>query len=150
MKCSLLLFTAFFILLYSCSPKAEKDSADQWKQEIMETEKNFAQMAADEGIADAFIYYAAENAVLQRNNQLIRGKEELKKFYRAQAGEVNHVHLDWKPDFVDVSDAGDLGYTYGQYTYSYYDSTGTKIESSGIFHTVWKRQPDGNWRFVWD
>ena len=59
-------------------------------------------------------------------------------------------YLKWKPDFVDVAASGDLGYTYGHYTYSYIDSTGKAAEDKGIFHTVWKRQPDGNWRFVWD
>ena len=58
--------------------------------------------------------------------------------------------LIWKPDFVDVSASGDLAYTYGAYTYSYKDSTGAIVEQGGIFHTVWKRQADGGWRFVWD
>ena len=44
----------------------------------------------------------------------------------------------------------DLGYTYGHYTFSYIDSGGNKIENKGVFHTVWKRQSDGTWRFVWD
>lgn len=36
------------------------------------------------------------------------------------------------------------------YTYSVTDSTGETKSSSGIFHTVWKRQADGTWKFVWD
>ena len=56
----------------------------------------------------------------------------------------------WKPDFVDVSSSGDLGYTYGQYTFIRLDSIGNETASQGIFHTVWKRQSDGNWRFVYD
>jgi ketosteroid isomerase-like protein len=23
-------------------------------------------------------------------------------------------------------------------------------EYQGVFHTVWKRQPDGTWKYVWD
>ena len=36
------------------------------------------------------------------------------------------------------------------YVFSFIDSTGTTVADAGIFHTVWKIQPDGTWRFVWD
>jgi len=44
----------------------------------------------------------------------------------------------------------DLEKEYGKYSYSIIDSTGTEISSNGIFHTVWKKQPDGSWKYVWD
>jgi len=58
--------------------------------------------------------------------------------------------LEWAPDFVDVSSSGDLAYTYGKFTFSFKDSLGNKVENKGIFHTVWKRQSNGEWKFVWD
>ena len=61
-----------------------------------------------------------------------------------------NVQLTWKADFVDVSASGDLGYTYGEYTYTYKDEAGNTLSEKGIFHTVWKRQKNGDWRFVWD
>ena len=51
---------------------------------------------------------------------------------------------------MDVSESGDLAYTYGKYTFSAFDSNAKKIEAKGIFHTVWKRQEDGSWKFVYD
>jgi ketosteroid isomerase-like protein len=128
----------------------EKDSVEKWKDEIVETEKNFATMAEENGIPEAFISYAAEDAVLMRNNKLVVGKQDLIRYLENQPAKVKDEHLSWKPDFVDVSTSGDLGYTYGHYIYSYTDSTGTTIENSGVFHTVWKRQEDGSWKFVWD
>jgi ketosteroid isomerase-like protein len=58
--------------------------------------------------------------------------------------------LVWKPDYVDVSKSGDLGYTYGTYNYTSLDSLGNEQSSSGVFHTVWKRQEDSSWKFVSD
>jgi hypothetical protein len=43
-----------------------------------------------------------------------------------------------------------MAYTYGQHTFEATDDSGGIIEDTGIFHTVWKRQPDGQWRYVWD
>ena len=136
---------ACFILI-SCKTKPNEKSIEKWKQEIRETELKFAKMAKDEGIEKAFTTYAAEDAVLMRNNDLIIGLENIEIHYKNQTSKG----LDWAPDFVDVAASGDLGYTYGHYTYSYIDSTGKAAEDKGIFHTVWKRQADGNWRFVWD
>jgi ketosteroid isomerase-like protein len=103
-------------------------------------------MAKEEGIEKAFTTFAAADAVLMRGNKLIEGIKNIEEHYKNQTSKG----LSWAPDFVDVAASGDLGYTYGHYTYSYIDSTGKAAEDKGIFHTVWKRQADGTWRFVWD
>jgi ketosteroid isomerase-like protein len=57
----------------------------------------------------------------------------------------------WNPDTVIVAERGELVYTYGKYEHLEKDSVGNlKISSSGIFHTIWKKQKDGSWKFVWD
>lgn len=123
------------------------DLIEKWKQEILETENEFSKMAEEKGIRDAFVHFANDEAVLLRNNKLIKGKNSLYNFYN----NLNpNQKLKWKPDFVDVALSGELGYTYGKYTLSSTDLEGKTITSEGIFHTVWKKQPDGNWRFVWD
>jgi len=137
------------LFLTSCKPDKEKQM-EQWKTEIRQTEQAFAEMAQKEGIPKAFLTYAADDAVLLRNNQLIKGEQALKAFYSQQTTPSEKVNLTWKPDFVDVSKSGDLGYTYGSYQYTVTDSLGNTKTSEGIFHTVWKRQSDGSWRFVWD
>lgn len=136
-------------VISSCSNQ-DAGSIEKWKNEIVEAEGDFAAMAESEGIQAAFLYFAAEDAVVNRNNTLLVGREALASYFDEQPSGVQDEHLQWSPDFVDVSHSGDLGYTYGRFTYSYADSTGNRIESRGIFHTVWKRQEDGTWRFVWD
>ena len=150
MKTKVRLLILLVPVLFSCNTEPGKDKMERWKQEIADTELSFAEMAEEVGISEAFLSYAAEDAVLMRNNKLVIGKENLKVLFENQASKPQDEKLRWKPDFVDVSMSGDLGYTYGQFTYSYTDSTGTSIESTGVFHTVWKRQADGEWRFVWD
>lgn len=137
------------LLCYSCTMKVKKTSIEKWKQEIVDTEQEFANMAKEEGLQKAFLTYAAEEAVLMRDNKLLIGKNAIENYFN-QPSNFKDVSLIWKPDFVDVAKSGDLGYTYGNYTFSYIDTTGNKIESTGVFHTVWKRDSNGNWNFVWD
>jgi len=138
------------IIFVSCNTNNGERNIENWKKEIVETEREFAEMAKKRGIPEAFLTYAADEAVLMRNNVLIIGKEAMKKSFGTQAPTSGNVSLYWEPDFVDVSASGDLGYTYGRYEYSMTDSIGNVQLDSGIFHTVWKRQSNGDWRFVWD
>jgi len=139
-----------YLLFFSCSVNISKDPTEIWKNEILETEQNFSELAGEKGIRKAFLTYAADSAVLMRNNTLVVGKNNITEYFKNQTAENNTESLTWKPEFVDVAASGDLGYTYGYYTYSYIDSTGARIENTGVFHTVWKKQADGKWRFVWD
>lgn len=150
MKKFVQLILPFFICFYSCNTASKKEPVEKWKSEILETEKDFAAMAQQKGISEAFLFYAAEDAVLMRNNSLIIGIEALRERFEKDKSVGDKVSLDWKPDFVDVALSGDLGYTYGKYTYTTTDSIGKIKVIEGVFHTVWKRQADGKWKYVWD
>lgn len=121
---------------------------DQFKLEILDTEKAFAQLVKEKGMKIGFLTYASDQAVLNRGGKLIRGKKEIEVYFDQLT--LKDVRLEWAPDFVDVSASGDLGYTYGKYTFEAIDQTGQETRSTGIFHTVWKREPNGEWRYVWD
>jgi ketosteroid isomerase-like protein len=127
-----------------------KNDQKKWIKEISDTELEFSKTASKEGITKAFLAYAADEAVLMRNNSLIIGIKAIEENLNNQSSITENATLTWKPDFVDVSSSGDLGYTYGKYTYTTKDSLGNLKVKKGIFHTVWKRQADGNWKFVWD
>jgi len=141
-------FLVPILLLVSCTQPTVTPDPEDVKQEVVAAEQAFAKMAADSGIAEAFRAFAAPDAVMRRGNSLVSGRDSVAAYISASynAGET----LEWAPDFVDVAASGDLAYTYGKYTFSYPDSSGMMKKQEGYFHTVWKRQPDGKWKFVWD
>ena len=134
------------LLCLSCSESKKAKMTEVWKQEIIKTEEAFSTMAQKEGMNKAFLNFVADDGVLLRNNTLIKGKDSIKVFMKNSTS----TGLSWAPNFVDVSASSDLAYTYGTYTYKYQDSLGNNKSSQGIFHTVWKRQADNTWKFVWD
>jgi len=136
----------FGIAVNSC--QANATSPEKLKSELYAVEKEFCAMAQTEGVQKAFVYFAADSAVILRRGQLLKGKEAILKQYESFPRKGSK--LEWAPDFADVSVSGDLGYTYGKYTLTSTDSIGHTTKNEGVFHTVWKRQPDGQWRFVWD
>lgn len=135
-----------FLIISSCNTIKRDKQVE--KEEIIAIEHAFMERVSERGLRDAFTHFADDHAVLARNNQLIRGKKEIMKYYDQQEGK--DIQLTWEPEYVEVADCGDLAYTFGTYTYSIKDSTGYESTSKGIFHTIWKRQEDGSWKYVYD
>jgi ketosteroid isomerase-like protein len=133
------------LILAACKQTVTIDTA---RIEILQTEKAFEKMVSEKGMAEAFYYFADENAVIRRgNDSLIIGKENIRYYYDKNTRP--NAKLSWTPDFIGVSDCGTLGYTYGKFVFSIQDTSGKTIDQSGIFHTVWKKQ-NKEWRYVWD
>jgi len=137
----------FFCFITSCSDKRKEEI--NLKQEIINVEKEFETMANEKSIADAFQFFADQNAVILRNNKIIKGQNNI---YLSIINNniYKNATLKWEPDFVEISKDGSLAYTFGNYIFEYYDDNNLKQTSTGIFHTVWKKQDDGSWKFVWD
>ena len=138
----------FFIFLLNCNYNPSQEQLEKWKFEIAETEKEFNDLAQKEGLAKAFETYAAPDGVINRRRKIIKGKDAIGLWYLENPRPDQT--LSWKPDFVEVSKSGDLGYTYGTAIFTTTDSLGNKTVRKAKFHTVWKRQADGTWRYVWD
>jgi len=141
------LITSFVlvVLLVSCNAHIDKATI---QQEIITTEQAFEAMAAEQGLASAFFFFAADSAVILRGASLIKGQTKIQKYY--QNDQFRNVVLSWEPQFVEVSDCGTMAYTYGAYQMKRANEEGEVIESRGYFHTVWKKQSDNSWKYVWD
>lgn len=131
-----------------CNQSRPKGDIETWKYEILQAEQDFNDMAQEKGLVAAFHHFAASDGAIKRGKKVVTGKNAIKEWYENDV-RPNET-LTWKPTYVDVSSSGDLAYTYGDFIFTSVDSTGAKKENTGIFHTVWKRQQDGTWKFVWD
>lgn len=141
---------AFMILslTLSCKKGKDLDSIEKARAEIRNAEIAFAKLAGEKGLKEAFVTFASDEAVLLRGKNLIKGKKAIAEFFENQT--YQNVRLKWRPDVIEVSASGDLGYTYGPYLFQATDEAGITVEDRGVFHTVWRKEPDGKWRYVWD
>lgn len=140
-----------FILMISIALVSSCNNIDkeEIKKEIFNAEKAFEKMTSEKDVAEAFYFFADENAVIRRENDtLIVGKENIKSYYDKK--NTKNAIVNWTPDYIDVSDCGTMGYTYGKYVWKIKNASGEIVEYKGVFHTVWKKQKDNNWKYVWD
>jgi ketosteroid isomerase-like protein len=150
-KPMIILLIATISLMIACNEAHTHDNPDTEtvKKQIVQAEKDFEKMAKEKSIAEAFWQYADSNAVIKRgNDSLINGRDNIRHYYAQDFYKTAEV--SWAPDFVDISPDGNMAWTYGKYTWAIKDSSGKATEYKGVFHTVWKRQQDGNWKYVWD
>ncbi len=118
---------------------------EKYKQELLYADKNFYQTSIKIGTPAAFMQYAADEAVILRENNLpLEGKISIVNIYSRQE---KNSKLRWNPLRADVSRSGDLGYTFGKWDYL---SDSDKIAASGFYVTIWKKQDDGSWKYVVD
>lgn len=138
---------ALIVLISACTTDT-MENKEELIESVRQAEADFAARLKEAGMAAAFTEFAAPDAVISRNNRLYKGKEAIREYLSSST--LSDVRLEWAPDHIDVSESGDMAYTYGPYTFRATDPEGQPVVSEGIFHTVWRKQPDGSWKFVWD
>jgi ketosteroid isomerase-like protein len=138
-----------FLFIMSCTPKSETKNLTYIKLQIVKTEKDFEKLVAEKGPAEGFYQFADSNAVIKREHDtLIIGKTNIKNYYSNP--KYQNITVTWSPDDVTVSDGGDMASSYGKYIWTSKDASGKEEVSKGVFHTVWKKQKDGSWKYIWD
>jgi ketosteroid isomerase-like protein len=133
---ALLAALAAVVSAAAAAPPGNEELRDQLRR----TETAFAKTMADRDHA-AFASFLAEETVFM-GRTILRGQAAVaaawKHFY-----EGPRAPFSWKPERVEVLDSGALGMTSGPV----YDENGQR---SGTFNSVWRREPDGKWRIVFD
>ena len=120
------------------SPQAAGDAvADQ----VRSAEQAFAGTMAARDHA-AFSRHIAEDAVFFDGEKAIRGKAAVVAAWKAFFERTN-APFSWAPEAVEVLDSGTLAHSSGPVL----DPAGKRV---GTFNSVWRREPDGVWRVVFD
>lgn len=105
--------------------------------EVVAAERAFAADGQARGWIAAFKRYAAPDAVVFRGDP-VNAQDSLKD----QPDEPADRSLKWWPIWAGIAQSGDLGFTTGPFTAG---ETGF-----GHYFTVWAKQPDGSWRWIFD
>jgi ketosteroid isomerase-like protein len=141
------LILGLILLISAASLGAAPDKA-QLKKELAAMEDSFCAMAKEKGLLASFTHFAAPDvSFLDVDPRKWRGYEAVRE---RMGPDQPGVSVTWSAYFTDVSDDGTLGYNYGRYEWRSPGKDGKEAIGTGWFLTIWKRQPDGTWRYVMD
>ena len=130
------------ILFSSCNSK-QPDASKQAAEQIWTADTAMSNLATREGFYQALLKYADDSVIIPREGKLpMIGKSEVAKGW-AEKSMIKE--LTWKPIRAEASQSGEIGYSFGYAIYRGKDTT-----SYTNYCTVWKKQKDGSWKFVYD
>jgi ketosteroid isomerase-like protein len=112
--------------------------------ELLNTDRAFAAKAQADGVGAAFAAYAADDAIMLsgQHDNTVGHDAIVARFSNFPAGQ----HINWAPEAGRVSERGDMGWTWGNATYTAPDGART----TGRYISIWTRDLDGNWKYVVD
>lgn len=116
---------------------------------LIQADQEFAELSLKVGAAEAFNAFLSDDALqLPAGDNPISGRETI--YQQMKRSEGNYT-LSWEPQFGDVSDSGEMGYTWGNYTVSASNEENGSVDNSyGKYLNVWKKNDAGEWRVVVD
>ncbi len=117
------------------------------KNDLLEVDREFAETSTQKGAAEAFNEFLSENALQLPNGQNpIIGRNAI---YEGMKNSPLTYSLEWIPQDGEVSEFGDLGFTWGIYTFAWQDENGKRNESKGKYLNVWKKI-NNEWKVIVD
>lgn len=110
--------------------------------QVREAERAFARTMADRD-HEAFGAFIAEEALFfGGQREVFRGRAKVMEGWKALY-EGEQAPFSWEPEQVEVLDSGGLALSSGPV----YDPQGNRV---GTFSSIWRREPDGRWRVIFD
>ncbi len=129
-----------FVATPSRDAAAEAVTQQEALAAIQQEERDFIE-AATRGIEDAFDMWGSDDVRVMRAGALPTvGKEKARALLMTQPGTRRMTTTA-----AEASKGGDLGFTYGRCDVTHNDQVTTSY-----YVRVWKRMPDGAWKFVLD
>ena len=114
---------------------------------LFELEARFAKDVLQRGGA-AFAEWFAEDGVALGNAQApMVGRVAIAK---SANWDPKVYQLTWTPTDAQMGPSGDEGYTWGHFEGHSKDANGNPVTTTGRYITIWRKQPDGNWKVVLD
>lgn len=134
-------------LLGACSRQAPDTRADE--AAIRAADIAWSNAAAAKDLERGVSYYASDGSMLAPNAPPATGTDAIHRAW-TQLFALPGFSVRWQPSKVEVSRAGDLGYSEGSYELTMNDAKGKPVTDRGKYVAVWKKQAGGAWKVAAD
>ena len=125
-------------VLFTASAPARTPSDTPDAAPVVAAERAFAADAPSMGIAGSFNKWSVPDAIVIAGGRAQR----IGEVYPDRPRPADEPLLEWWPNFAGVARSGDLGFTTG--------GVAVNGQRAGHYFTVWQRQTDGSWKWVYD
>ena len=117
--------------------------------DVLAADRAFAALAKAKGPRAAFTEYADPQAIMfQAGVGPVKGIAAIGQVFE----EPPAATPVWAPEAAEVAASGDLAYSWGPFTWTPVPGgpLAGKPPFTGYYVSIWKKQPDGRWKWVID
>ncbi len=129
-----IILSALLLVACATTPAQQADPAN-----VIAAERAFATRAGEIAWIPAFREFVAPDGQLGNPTGFANAPQQL-----AESEDDGNRNLFWWPAFAGIARSGDLGFTTGPVSF---DEARTP---RGHYFTVWRRQADGSWKWIYD
>jgi ketosteroid isomerase-like protein len=141
MNKSIQLAFACLSLLMAGTSAAGEAMLEQLRQQVEDTERAFAQTMAERD-HDAFMAFLSEETVFFSGDTPLRGRQRVAETWKPYFDGPD-APFSWEPELVVVLDSGTLALSSGPVR----NPSGQRVAT---FNSIWRLEPSGQWRIVFD
>jgi len=136
------------LLLAVTGCKQEIDTKAEGEK-LMQVSREWSKSAATRDIEKTMSYWADDAVVISAGEKLRNGKQAIRQMVEESLKNPG-FQISWEPQKAEISKSGDIGYLTEMTTITVNDSVGKPMVMKYNGLTIWKKQPDGNWKNVVD
>ncbi|MGB3428653.1 MAG: DUF4440 domain-containing protein [Burkholderiaceae bacterium] len=117
--------------------------------DVLATDRAFAALAHAKGARTAFTEFADPQAIMFRAGVgPVKGIDAIGRVFEDPPAATPV----WEPEAAEVAASGDLAYSWGPFTWTPVPDgpLAGKPPFTGYYVSIWKKQPDGRWKWVVD
>lgn len=120
------------------------------KAALLERDREWARLASEGKDVERIVSFWTDDAkVYPAGMPVVEGKQAIREFVTGSLS-IPGFRIMWETDEVVVSPGGDMAYTTARNHITMPDASGNLRTETGRGVTVWRRDPDGEWRCVID
>lgn len=140
--------TFCLVALSLIAPAAFAIDYEAESKRVLEADRQFQKATVEQGL-EGWMAAFDDDAVMFGREGTSRGKAQIREAMAA-AFATPGFRFTWTPIRAEVSNDGQLGYSYGQYDRRVKNPEGQDNVKAGTYVTVWKKQKDGSWKVLAD
>jgi ketosteroid isomerase-like protein len=129
-------------LIVGCGKSA--DNAAQIES-LLQADREWAAAAAAGDVQRLAAFWTEDAVNFFPGAPAAHGKQAIRELVSKNRSRPG-FSLAWEPTRAVVSEAADIGYTWGTFQLSAADSTGNLQRSEGHYVAIWRKQADGSWK----
>ena len=119
-------------------------------QKLLQRDAEWAEIAsAGKDVEKTASYWSDDALIVPHGQPIVEGKAAIRDFV-AKSFQTPHFRIHWKSERPSFSSDGTLAYMRGTSMTTVPGPDGTPITLPGRSITVWRLDPDGQWRCVVD